>query len=264
MPVLALATGWQRADRSSDTWARDYAERLLKGLEPGALLFAEEDNVLFPLSYLHHVEGLRPDVELVMQGINRLDEMPIHPDRRPIYLTHPRDLGRPALATHPDGLAFRLLPTGVGFAGRPWTQVELDSFEAIREPGSLRYLDRCLAGNYYFAKALNLETIDPAGSLEAIRRLERISFDNDVNLVNAGLMHERSGRLDDARADFERAAAIEPRNDLAVTRARLRTPGRAGARDWAGTARCRARARARAQRGDRAGAVACRNATFAR
>ena len=49
VPALALATGWQRADRSSDTWARDYAERLLKGLEPGALLFAEEDNVVFPL-----------------------------------------------------------------------------------------------------------------------------------------------------------------------------------------------------------------------
>jgi tetratricopeptide (TPR) repeat protein len=226
-----LATGWQRADRSSDTWARDYAERLLKGLEPGALLFAEEDNVVFPLSYLHHVEGLRPDVELVMQGINRLDAVRIRPEQRPVYLTHPRDLGRPALATHPDGLAFRLLPAGLAFEGRPWTQVALDSFEAIREPGSLRYLDRSLAGNYYFSKALNLETIDPAGSLEAIRRLERISFDNDVNLVNAGLMHERSGRLEEAGADFERAASIEAKNDLAVTRARLRDPQRAGARD---------------------------------
>ena len=166
-----------------------------------------------------------------MQGINRLDAVRIRPEQRPVYLTHPRDLGRPALATHPDGLAFVSSPPGLEFGGCSWTQVALASFEAIREPGSLRYLDRSLAGNDDSAKALNLETIDPAGSLEAIRRLERISFDNDVNLVNAGLMHERSGRLDDARADFERAAAIEPRNDLAVTRARLRTPGRAGARD---------------------------------
>ena len=221
VPMLALATGWQRADRSSDAWARDYAERLLKGLEPGALLFAEEDNVLFPLSYLHHVEGLRPDVELVLQGINRLDAMRIRPDRRPIYLTHPRELGSPALATHPDGLAFRLLPAELAFEGRPWTQVALASFEAIREPGSLRYLDRSLVGNYYFAKALNLETSDPRAALEAVRRLEVISFDNDVNLVNAGLLHERSGRFDEARADFARAAAIEPKNELAVTRARF-------------------------------------------
>jgi hypothetical protein len=220
LPALIAAAGWQRADRSSDTWARDYGERLLSGLAPGALLFAEEDNVLFPVSYLHNVLGLRPDVELVMQGINRLDAMSIHPDRRPVYLTHPRDLGAPALTTHPDGLAFRLLPTGLPFEGRPWSHVELASFEPVREPGSRRYLDRSLVGNYYFAKALNLERSDPPASLEAIRRLETVSFDNDVNLVNAALLHERSGRTDAARADFVRAAAIEPRNQLAVTRAR--------------------------------------------
>src|SRR5262249_56302249 len=100
---------------------------------------------------------MRPDVELVMQGINKLDEMRIHPDGRPVYLTHPRDLGRPALVTHPDGLAFRLLPARHAFTGRPWSEASLASFEAVREPGSLRYLDRSLVGNYYFAKALDLE-----------------------------------------------------------------------------------------------------------
>ena len=62
-----------------------------------------------------------------------LDEKRIQPDSRPIYLTHPRDLGRPALVTHPDGLAFRLLPAGVAFEGRPWDRVALTSFEAVRE-----------------------------------------------------------------------------------------------------------------------------------
>ncbi len=221
VPALALGLGYARADRSSHTWARDFAARLLEGLEPGALLFAEEDNVVFPLSYLHHVEGLRPDVELVMQGINRLDEMGIQPDRRPTYFTHPRDLGNPALELAPDGLAFRLVRPGSSFAGRPWKEAALASFEAVTEPGRERYLDRSLVGNYYFLKALNLEPHDPDAALGAVRSLRLVSFDNAVNQVNAGLLLERNLRFEEAFDAFGTASAIDPSNDLAVRRARF-------------------------------------------
>jgi hypothetical protein len=221
VPALALGLGFARADRSSHTWARDFAARILEGLEPGALLFAEEDNVVFPLSYLHHVEGLRPDVELVMQGINRLDEMGIQPDRRPTYFTHPRDLGNPALELVSDGLAFRLLRAGSSFAGRPWEQAALVSFEAVTEPGKGRYLDRSLVGNYYFLKAINLEPHDSEAAMGAVRSLRRVSFDNAVNQVNAGLLLERNLHFEEAFDAFDTAAAIDPANDLAVQRARF-------------------------------------------
>jgi tetratricopeptide (TPR) repeat protein len=221
VPALALGLGYARADRSSHTWARDFAARLLERLEPGALLFAEEDNVVFPLSYLHHVEGLRPDVELVMQGINRLDEMGIQPDRRPTYFTHPRDLGNPALELVSDGLAFRLVRAGSSFSGRPWQEAALASFEAVTEPGKDRYLDRSLVGNYYFLKAISLEPHDSQAALEAVRSLRRVSFDNAVNQVNAGLLLERNLRFEEAFDAFDTAAAIDPANDLAVRRARF-------------------------------------------
>ena len=221
VPALALGLGYPRADRSADSWAHDFGVRLLENLEPGAILFSEEDNVVFPLSYLHHVEGLRPDVELVMQGINQLDSLAIQPDRRPTYFTHPRGLATAALELAPDGLVFRLLPAGTEFSGRSWQSAALASFDAVDGPGQDRYLDRSLVGNYYFLKALNLEQRDPAAAMAAVQRLRAVSFDNAVNQVNAGLLFERNLHFEQAFDAFDAAAAIDPSNDLAVQRSRL-------------------------------------------
>jgi hypothetical protein len=219
VPALAVILGYSQADRSSDTWAHDFATRILDGVAPGAVLMVEEDNVVFPLSYLHYVEGRRPDVELVMQGINRLDQMRIDPANIPTYLSHPRELGMPALELVTDGLMFRLLPPGSGFEGRDWQGIA--SFDGVEGPGVLRYLDRSLIGNYYFLKAINLEPIDREAALTAVRRLSAVSFDNAVNQVNAGLLLERNLVFREAFEAFDSAAQIDPANDLAVARARL-------------------------------------------
>jgi hypothetical protein len=188
-------------------------------VEPGALLFVEEDNVVFPLSYLHYVEGRRVDVGLVMQGINRLDQMRIDPVGTPTYFSHPRKLGMPALELMADGLVFRLVPVGSGFTGRPWEG--LASFDVIEDAWALRYLDRSLIGNYYFLKAIILEPRDREAALAAVRTLRRVSFDNAVNQVNAGLLLERNFEFREAFEAFDSAAQIDPSNDLAVQRARL-------------------------------------------
>jgi hypothetical protein len=220
VPVLALALGFGFADRSSDTWASDFAKQIFDSVEPGAVLIVAEDNVVFPLSYLHYVEGYRSDVDLVMQGVNRLDELPIRPNHTPTYFSHPIELGMPALELLVDGLVFRLMPVGSGFRGRSWDAAALTSFELIRAPGNLRYLDRSLIGNYYFQKALNLETRDPAAALDAVRVLRSVSFDNAVNQVNAGLLLERNLAFREALDAFDTAAQLDPSNDLAVQRAR--------------------------------------------
>jgi tetratricopeptide (TPR) repeat protein len=179
----------------------------------------EEDNVVFPLSYLHYVEGRRPDVELVMQGINRLDQMRIDPSNIPTYLSHPRELGMPALELVTDGLVFRLMPADSDFAGRNWEG--LPSFDAVEGPSALRYLDRSLIGNYYFLKAINLEPRDREAAMTAVRTLRAVSFDNAVNQVNAGLLFERNLLFREAFEAFDSAARIDPANDLAVQRATL-------------------------------------------
>jgi tetratricopeptide (TPR) repeat protein len=125
----------------------------------------------------------------------------------------------PALKLVADGLVFRLVPVGSGFTGRPWEG--LASFDVIEDAWALRYLDRSLIGNYYFLKAINLEPHEPEAALAAVRTLRRVSFDNAVNQVNAGLLLERNFEFREAFEAFDSAAQIDPSNDLAVQRARL-------------------------------------------
>jgi tetratricopeptide (TPR) repeat protein len=164
---------------------------------------------------------MRPDVELVMQGINRLESKRIAPDQRATYFTHPRNLGSDALELIPDGMAFRLLPKGSDFRGRPWQRARLESFESLRSAGSERYLDRSLVGNYYFLEALNRERDEPEAAMRAANWLHIVSFDNAVNQVNAGLLFERNLHFESALECFEAAAGLDPKNELAVGRSRF-------------------------------------------
>jgi tetratricopeptide (TPR) repeat protein len=145
--------------------------------------------------------------------------MRIDPVGTPTYFSHPRELGMPALKLVADGLVFRLVPVGSGFTGRPWEG--LASFDVIEDAWALRYLDRSLIGNYYFLKAINFEPRDREAALAAVRTLRRVSFDNAVNQVNAGLLLERNFEFREAFEAFDSAAQIDPSNDLAVQRARL-------------------------------------------
>ncbi|MBF0282935.1 MAG: DUF2723 domain-containing protein [Magnetococcales bacterium] len=51
-------------DRSRYDWAERYARSVLESVEPGAILFTDGDALAGPVGYLHHVEGVRPDVTL--------------------------------------------------------------------------------------------------------------------------------------------------------------------------------------------------------
>ena len=51
-------------DRSDTRLADSFARTVLENLPPGAVLFVTGDNQVGPFGYLHHVEGLRSDIEL--------------------------------------------------------------------------------------------------------------------------------------------------------------------------------------------------------
>ncbi len=50
--------------RAMDTWTEDYAKMILSPLEDNAVLFTDGDTDVWPIGYVHHVLGLRPDISL--------------------------------------------------------------------------------------------------------------------------------------------------------------------------------------------------------
>jgi tetratricopeptide (TPR) repeat protein len=217
-PALALVSNWRENDRSGNTLARDFSARILERVEPNAQVFAEGDNVLFPLIYLHHVEGVRPDVTLVLQGINVLSQRQIDPDREPIYFTHHHDLGAPQLELVPSGLVYRLVRKEGTPPKESWASWAIPSFDAVTEPGRLRYLDRNLVGDYLLLKAVNLEKPAREAALEAARLSMAVDFDNVRSFLNSGLLLERNLHFEEALAAFRHAAGIDDRDRLAAER----------------------------------------------
>lgn len=69
VPVLMAQQEWDDHDRSHKTLARDLARNYLESCPPNAILFTVEDNDTYPLWYLQDVEGVRPDVRIVITNL---------------------------------------------------------------------------------------------------------------------------------------------------------------------------------------------------
>lgn len=66
VPVLMANQEWDDHDRSRKTLARDLAKDYLESCPPNAILISSEDNDTYPLWYAQEVEGIRPDVRIVI------------------------------------------------------------------------------------------------------------------------------------------------------------------------------------------------------
>lgn len=116
-PVLALALiplvlNFDRASRSDDYSARDWAYNLLMSIEPYGLLFTNGDNDTFPLWYLQEVEGIRRDVTVAVISYLNTDW----------YVKQLRDLTRPCEpGQEPDANPTRIV------CQRPYTAENTDA-----------------------------------------------------------------------------------------------------------------------------------------
>ncbi len=221
LPAATLALHYRGADASDDRIAHAFASRVLAALEPGALLFAGEDNTAFPITYLWAVEGLRPDLELRWVGSGLPLESGIDPRLRPVYVAHDVDLSRSAMRLYPHGLVYRVWPRGA--APPPEARWESWRVESI-ERADFRhasFLDRSLASHYFLQQALHFAAREPERALAAARRARAISPDGPVELVNAGLFFEAQLALEEALACFRAARALNPHLALAAQRARF-------------------------------------------
>jgi hypothetical protein len=68
LALVPLVLNWDRADRSDDYAARDWAYNVLMSVEPYGVLFTNGDNDTFPLWYLQEVEGIRRDVTVIVMS----------------------------------------------------------------------------------------------------------------------------------------------------------------------------------------------------
>lgn len=210
LPVLGLGLGWRDFDRSRYRIAEDFSRKLLASLPPGAHLYANDDNILFVVVYLSLVEGVRPDVDVVLEAAG-VDESPLRfdPDTDPLFFTHHPNWDVPDLAVVPSGLAFQVVRAGrPALAPRP-LPAPLAGAADPRVPKD--FLTRNLIGHFHFMRGLTLWSADPPRAIAELEQAARAAPDDDVLFYNLGLHHQRNGLYPEALAAFERCQALNPR-----------------------------------------------------
>ncbi len=219
-PAVLLAAGWRANDRSRYRIAEDYSRTLLASLPPGSQLVASDDNILFVLMYLNLGEGLRPDVNLVLEGVGgaALPPLAFNPDRDPVFLTHSPNWNNAALEAVPVGLVFRAWRTG---RPRPEPVPVEDRLDGELDPRVPKdYLTQNLIGNFHQMLGMTWEPLDWPRARREFAEAAAAAPDNDVLFYNLGLVYRRNGLLDDALSAFRRSAEINPRPIPGPTRPR--------------------------------------------
>jgi tetratricopeptide (TPR) repeat protein len=221
LPTLLFAQHFAAADASDRRIADRFARTLLAQLEPGALLYAGEDNTAFPVTYLWAVEGLRPDLELRWVGSGLPLPAAIDPRERPVYVAHEVDLRHSALRVVPFGLAYRVWPRAELPPAPPpseaWRIAEIESADFEAAP----FLDRSLAAHYFMQRAVGFGSQDLRAALGAAERARDLSRDDPVGLINAGLYFEEQLEFERSLACFRAAAALDPKRAIARQRTRF-------------------------------------------
>jgi tetratricopeptide (TPR) repeat protein len=211
VPLAMLVRGWAGQDRSRYRIAEDFSRTLLRSLPPGAHLAASDDNILFVLMYLHLVEGVRPDVDLILQGVggSSLPPLRFDPDIDPLFFTDHPNWSNPQLELVPAGLAFKVARRG---GPLPAASVGKDRLEGERDPAVPKdYLTQNLIGQFHYMLGNTLTRSDWPRARREYDEAMRAAPHNDVLFFNLGLIFGGSGLYDEAVAAFRRSAEINPR-----------------------------------------------------
>ncbi len=212
LPLVLFATGWSRFDRSGYRIAEDFSRALLRTIPPGASLAATDDNILFVLIYLTMVEGVRPDVNLILQGVAGATpgSLRFDPKKDPLFFTHHPNWNHPELDVVPTGLAFRIWRRGD--PPPPVTAIpeELPGAEDPDIPKD--YLTQNLIGHYDLMQGFAAEKTDWPRAVAFFERATKHAPNNDVLFYNVGLIYQRNGLPEEALTFFRRSHAINPRH----------------------------------------------------
>ncbi len=216
LPTTQCVFNYHLNDRSHNTLAEDINIHILEQLPPDAALMAQGDNVLFPITYFHHVLDMRPDVKLFEVGMNQLSAFEFDPRKNPTFFTHYNDLGVPELNLIPDGLVYQVVTSDMTPPPIHSAQELLDTFSLKTlqqdKPVYLDYLSRCMLGDYYFMIAANVHRKSFKDALPLYRKAGEIAYNNDVVHYNLGLVYGREHRYYDAMQEFKTVLEIDRKN----------------------------------------------------
>jgi tetratricopeptide (TPR) repeat protein len=219
LPAFLLAAGWRDFDRSRYRIAEDFAYSVFESLPPGAHLIATDDNVLFVLIYLHLVEGRRPDVDLILQGVGKANLPPLRfdPAEEPVYFTHHPNWNVPQFEIVPMGVVYRTWPRNAPLPDVVVPRAELDGETDPRVPKD--YLTQNLIGHFRYTLGFTFENRDWRRARYEFARAASASPNNDVLFYNLGLVYARNGLLPEAEAAFARSHEINPRHIASTSKA---------------------------------------------
>ena len=211
LPLALLIVGYRDHDRSRFTFADDFSRTLLSSLPPGAHLSASDDNILFVLIYLHLVENVRPDMNLIMQGVGDADlpALRFDPDNDPLFFTHHPNWNFQGLELVPRGLVFQVARSGAQLEPviPKW---KLDGEDDLSIPRD--YLTSNLLGHFHYMLAITHEKRDWPVANREFQRATELAAENDVLFYNLGLIYNRNGLVYRSLDAFRRSAEINPRH----------------------------------------------------
>jgi tetratricopeptide (TPR) repeat protein len=212
VPLVGAFLYWREFDRSRYRVADDFSRQLLATLPPGAHLAATDDNILFVLIYLKFVEGLRPDVDLILQGVGgaNLPNLRFNPDHEGLFFTHHPNWRNEQLEVAPVGLVFQIARAG---GPPPPLRLPPGDLEGADDPGVPKdYLTQNLIGQWHYMLGTTFERRDWRRAFAEYQRATRAAPENDVLFYNLGLIYSGAGLFDEALAAFQRSYAINPRH----------------------------------------------------
>ncbi len=212
IPLVLLAAGWRDFDRSRYRIAEAFSTAVLDSVPPGASLIATDDNVLFVLMYLHLAEGLRPDIDLILQGVGGAELPPLrfNPDSDDVFFTHHPNWNIPGLEIVPLGVVFQARRAG---APTPDLSIPATELPGEKDPSVPKdYLTQNLVGLFHYMLGFTFENRDWPRAYASMQAAAKAAPENDVLFYNLGLVYWRNGLIEEAVAAFEHSHEINPRH----------------------------------------------------
>jgi len=232
--ALLIAVHYGISDRSGNLLAYDYGMNILKTADENAVIFAEGDNAVLPLSYLLFVENARPDVTLyersglISHSLYGMDyvwlEAEEHDERqleaelnvveggRPVYYTLKPEIELPGYRFQQTGLLFRVVGVNATLPGRDYWSM-YDMRNVWNTTTHLDYMTADIKATYYLRLASQVYDSDRSRALELLNAAGKLTPDNPDIWFDVGNILLGRGEWSEAVKFFKKALEIDPESE---------------------------------------------------